>query len=95
MTSAFPVVQRLDKTQLGEEVIKILHEDPDFPAKAIRVFRKNKLKMTKLQLANTLGVSNALIESWECARRAPSKTHIKLLKILRLGLVQPKTMETL
>lgn len=79
----------------GVVIIKKSAENPKFPAIEIRKLRVNTLKMNKEQFCKLIGCSKASIDSWESGRRQPTKAHIKLMKLLRLHLIQPSTLELL
>lgn len=68
---------------------------PSFPAVEIRRLRKRNLHMTRAQFAKMLGVSAALVDSWECGRRNPQELIVKVLKLLRSGFLTAKTLETM
>lgn len=85
----------LESQKNGVVIVKKSAGNPAFPAIEIRKLRVNTLKMNKEQFCKLVGCSKASLDSWECGRRQPTKTHIKLMKILRLQLVQPRTLELL
>lgn len=85
----------LEQQDNGVIIIKKSAGHPAFPAIEIRKLRMKTLGMKKDQFCKLIGASKASVDSWECGRRKPTVAHIKLLKILRMGLINAKTLDLL
>ncbi|MFZ7142887.1 NadS family protein [Avibacterium avium] len=53
---------------------------------------RTSTQLKQNEFADLLGVSTALVQSWETARRVPNGPALKLLNILE---IQPQILETL
>ena len=56
----------------------------EFPANEVRPLRKS-LKMTQVEFAEYLGVTQGLISQWEQGQRTPNGPAAKLLTLLQRG----------
>lgn len=84
----------VDVTQ-KRELVLANKGNKNFTSLEIRKLRKNTLKVSREEFCGIFCISKALLESLESGRRPASPMLVRMMKLVKMGVVKPQTLSIL
>ena len=84
----------VDVTQ-NRELVLSNKGNKSFTSLEIRKLRKNNLKVSREEFCKIFCISKSLLESLECGRRSASPMLVRMMKLVKLGIVKPQVLSIL